>query len=210
MQAATTTERPREHTGGVIGVTVGLFVLVGIALSLFRPQGGTIDGAARVAELFGGGAPPFGLELQEAAELPSGDVLVRLARSAEGAGPEELVAVAYRSPSDVVRLFDPGGDAEAASRRLDEWTRDPSFAWHTMRRRAEIAWGEWRADYQVERAFEEGGVWRESARVNLSRPKRPLVLFAQWPAGTEVVEAELKELLRAVDVAREIEGAREG
>lgn len=206
----TTTERPREHTGGVIGVTLGLFVLVGIALALFRPQGGTIDGDERVAELFGGRTPPFGLALEAAAELPSGDVLVKLARAGEGSGPEELVAVEYRSPASVVRLFERGGDAEAASRRLDEWLRDPSFTWHTTRRRAEIAWAGWRADYHVERAFEEGGEWRESARVNLSRPSRPLVLFVQWPARTEVVEAELKELLRAVDVASETGGAREG
>ena len=132
---------PREHTGGVLGIALGLGVLAGtlallLQLGLFQLGGGRIDGAARVAELFRDGRTPFDLELAEAVRLPGGEVLVRLERpgaepssgaelasgsAAPGDGtsakPREVVLVEYSSPAAAAALFRRPEGVERSPRR---------------------------------------------------------------------------------------------
>ena len=81
--------------------------------------------------------------------------------------------------------------------------RDSNDTWaaeRALRDRAATRWVDYResADLQIERSFQEGGVWRDSARVNLSQSQRPLVLFARWPDGATVDRAVLGRLLRTI------------
>ncbi len=212
----------RDHTGGVLGIALGLGVLISslaflFQMGLFRLGQGRIDGAARVAELFRDGRTPFDLELAEAVRLPGGEVLVRLERPDAGASPgtelvepREVVLVEYRSPTAAAALFRrPESDvprwrrrgnkeSREASAKLLRWEEDPSFAWHTTIERDESQWSRWRADLVVERSFREGGGWRDSARVNLAQPGRALVLFAHWPDETPVDRDVLGRLLRSI------------
>jgi hypothetical protein len=199
----------REHAAGVLGTTLALLVLalllLPLALRFFR---GSVDGAERVATLFGSEPPPFGLALADATRLPTGDVIVRLARP-EGAtvvagAPDEVVFMEYASPGAVEALFRPeGGPPEEVSRRLAEWEKKKDSAWRATLKQDEIAWGAWRSRLAVVRAFQEGGGWREEVRVDLSRKDRPLVLFAHWPAETPFDEGKLKELLGAIVIPEE-------
>lgn len=195
----------REQTGCVLGTSaaLGMAVLL-LAFFAYRSFGGSVDGAARVSELFGGATPPFGLALAEAARLPTGDEIVRLTPGddavASGA-PVEVVFIRYRSAGAVRPLFGGGGPPGMegdASQRLQEWEKKKDFDWHTTLERDEIAWGEWRTALAIERAFSKDGHWQDSARVDLSQPERALVLFAQWPDETPVDRAKLKELLGAI------------
>jgi len=126
--------------------------------------------------------------------------------------PREVVLLEYRGMAAAAALFhSPAGDgsrggrrraeeeaSRGASARLIEWEKDPSFAWHTTIERDEVQWNRWRAEMLVERSFREGGGWRDSARVNLSQPGRPLVLFAQWPDETPVDRGALERLVRSI------------
>ncbi len=195
----------RENVGGVLGVSIGLLLLVGLVLMLVAPLFvAPVDGQARLVELFGDRPPPFGLQLSEATRLVSGEELLRLTRpegTPPGPGePAELAFLRYRSPAAVAPLFrlapeQAGGEA---SMRKQEWEKKKDFSWHTTLKKDEITWGRWRSILLIERAFREGGEWQDSARVDLSQPGRALVLFAQWPAGEAVDEARLREVLRAI------------
>ena len=198
-------EPKREHTGGVLGVTFGLVLLLGLlAMLALRFVGGAVDGPAKIAEFFGEKPVPFELELSDAVRLPTGDVLVRLERragaSASSAEPCEVILIEYRSPAAVAPLFHvaPEESEGGASARKLEWDKEHAFAWHHTLKKEEIAWGAWSSSLLVERAFREGGGWQDSARVDLSREGRALVLFAQWPDETPVDESKLKELLGAL------------
>ena len=79
----------------------------------------------------------------------------------------------------------------------------PDYDWHTTILRDVVSWRAWSADLAVERAFFEGGSWRDSARVNLSQAGRHLVLFAQWPEATEVSEERLIALLGRIKLLEE-------
>ena len=194
----------REHTGGILGTTIGLVVLAGLLLMLGkRFAGGSVDGAERLVQLFGESAPPFGLELAEAARLPTGDLIVRLVppadrEAANPAEPVEVLFMEYRSRGAVAPLFQQTGDPSADSGRMATWEKKKDFAWNATLERDEIAWGKWRANYAIVRSFEKGGGWQDEARVDLSRKDRPLVLFAHWPKETPVDKAKLKELLGSI------------
>ena len=170
------------------------------------------------------GVRPPGLDLIEAIERPGGEVLLRLARDEEAAAssdahpdahpedPVEICFVTYPSAAGVTPLFRPdsggGGGGRGGSRgggwsgggddpsaKLEEWKKKPDYDWHTTILRDVISWRAWSADYAVERAFIEGGSWRDSARVNLSQVGRHLVVFAQWPEEQEVSLDRLRALL---------------
>ncbi len=206
-------EPRREHAGGVLGVAFGLvLLLVCLGTLIARLFGGAVDGQARVAELFGAEPPPFGLVLADARRLSTGDLIVRLARpedaGADASVPEEVIFIQYRSAAAVAPLFHPTPELEgSASGRKLEWEKKKDFAWHFTFKKDEIAWGPWRSTLLVERSFSKGGGWRDEARVDLSRKDRPLVLFAHWPVEKAADEVRLKELLGALAVAGEEEGA---
>lgn len=197
-------------TGVTLLAFLGALILVGLGLAA-RPM----DGAQEQRELFGEAPPPFGLVLDSAMRLPSGDTLLHFAREEAAApGPSEVLFLTYRSPSAVDVLFLPaevspmdgsmddgpmGGELSPdPAKRLEEWEKDKAFDWHFTMKRGEIAWGEWRTKYLIERSFRKGDGWYEEARVDLRTPKRALVLFAHWPRETAVEERELRELLGAV------------
>ena len=81
---------------------------------------------------------------------------------------------------------------------MSAWEKDPSFDWHTTVKRGWVSWRRWRANYAVEREFKKGGGWNDSVRVNLTQPKRNLVVFAKWPGEMEMPEERLTELVRSV------------
>ena len=215
IQGASSSAAPgaerREHTGGVLGTALGLLVLAALLATLVtRFVGGSVDGAERLAALFGESTPPFGLELAEAARLPTGDVIVRLVPPAEREAadpmdPVEVLFMQYASRGAVAPLFPQGGDAAGDSGRLATWEKKKDFAWNATIERDEIAWGKWRSAYAVVRSFKKGGGWQDEARVDLSQKDRPLVLFAHWPNETPVDKAKLKELLGALALQQEPE-----
>jgi hypothetical protein len=192
----------------VLGTFLTLALVLGLCFWLGRGLFvGRVDGAAKQREYFGDGAPPFGLTLDSAVRLPTGDTLVRFTRpEAGGAGPHEVLFIEYQSHAAVQPLFRPspvegaemGGGIGA---RLKEWEKEKAFDWHATLRRDEIAWGKWSSKLLVERSFRKGGGWSEEARVDLSSPARALVLFAHWPDETPVDENALRSLLIAVVLA---------
>jgi hypothetical protein len=195
----------RERTGCVLGTSFGLLALLGLIAFLVKGfLGGPVDGQARLDQLFGQQPPPFGLRLADARRLPTGDVFLRLA-SPEGSAPAsgepiEVVFIEYRSAAAVPPLFrvieqeEPGG----ASQRLLEWEQDKSFDWSATIKKDDLVWGAWRTKFLIERSFEKGGGWQDSARVDLSQPGRALVLFALWPREVPAEEPKLIELASAV------------
>jgi hypothetical protein len=212
-------ERAPERPLSVLVKSTGLLLVLGAAAwILLRVFAAPVDGAAKQREYFGAGALPFGLELAGATRLATGDTLVRFRRAEGTRGPLEVVFVQYRSAAAVEGLFrptvveggGPPGSPGGLGARLKEWEREHAFAWHATMKRAEIAWGSWSSKLLVERAFQQGGGWREEARVDLSRPERPLVLFAHWPDDEPVDEGLLQELLEATAAARPAAEAGEG
>jgi len=201
----------------VLGTALALLGLIGLTLAVVlglfaRP----VDGALLQRQFFGEEPAPFGLERIEATRLASRDVLVRFARP-EGVepGPGEPGEVIFQecaSRSTLDALFRPtqldggmggmgGMGGSDLGMKLKEWEQGHGFAWHGTMKRDEIVWGAWRSKLLIERAFLEGGGWREQARVDLSQGGRWLALLAEWPPETPVDEGRLKELLRAVKLA---------
>ncbi len=210
----------RERTGPVLGVAFGLGVLMVCVLVV---AGVTLlqrsfDGAGVLDEILPERPLPFGLELVEASLLPTGERILRLAAAeevnvAEGEEPlpDEVILAVYSNAGEVTRLFEGGDDDRREDgERMVEWQEDPSFDWHTEMGRGEIAWRGWRATFVRERAFEEGGTWSESMRVNLSQGGRYLVLFAHWPRDVTASEDRLRELLTHVALKEEEKEERGG
>jgi len=201
MEASETSARPGAFR--ILGTSFGLLVLLALLLLtgsrlIARP----VDGAAKASEYFGS-RPPFGLELADAVRLPTQDVLLRFERPGGAAPapgePVDVLLLEYQSAAAVEGVFfitvPEGGDI---SMRLKEWEKDPSTDWHATLKKDDIAWGTWRSKYLIERAFEQGGGWRDEVRVDLSQKGRAVVLFAHWPEKTPVDEAKLKELLGTI------------
>jgi len=198
---------PRSaSTARVLGTFVTLILFLGALVWL--GQGllvSSVDGAAKQHEFFGDAPPPFGLTLDSAVRLPTGDILVRFTRPDGGAGPREVHFLEYQSRAAVEPLFRSAqlegmGDGGPGA-RLKEWEKEKAFAWHTTMKRGQIAWGKWSSKLLVERSFQKGGGWSEEARVDLSSPQRALVLLAHWPLETPFDEKALRELLLAVVLA---------
>lgn len=210
MTGAAASAVPAGHASAVrvLGTFVTLALFLGALFWL--GQGlfvASVDGAAKQREYFGDAAPPFGLALESAVRLPTGDTLVRFARpQGQSAGPHEVLFIEYESHAAVQPLFrsspvegmEMGGGAGA---RMKEWEKEKAFDWHVTLRRAEIAWGKWSSKLLIERSFRMGGGWSEEARVDLSSPERALVLFAHWPDETPVDEKALREVLLSVVIA---------
>jgi len=199
----------RENTGCALGITAGLLVVLAAVASLFAVRGGSVDGAEIIAATFRDAKPPFGVALEEAARLPSGEVVCRLGRpTGGGPEPDELVLVEYPSMDGLATLFPPADDEEdddegpntEASEKKLRWDEDPSFAFTADVEAGRIAWERWQADFVVVRAYLEGGSWRESARVNLGQEGRALALFVRWPPETLHSQADLQRVLRSIEM----------
>lgn len=190
----------------VVVTFVVLCVLLGtlawIAQGFLSPA---VDGAALQREYFGEHPPPYGLTLESAGRLPGGEALVRFTRAGAGGGPDELVFLSYPDHAAVETLFRPAeemaeGMEGGPGERLKQWEKDPSFAWHFTMKRDVISWGTWSSKLWIERAFAQGGGWREEARVDISAPGKARVLFAHWPTGVAIEERALTELLATLQL----------
>ena len=200
----------RETSGGVLGVGLGLLVGFLLLLGLLMPSGGALDGEEVVQELFGKEPLPFGLALGHAAVLPTGDQLLQLELPDVEVGgaaldgvPRQVVLIRYRSMKSLARLFREDKDS---GETLVKWEQDPTWSWETILERDEIRWGPWRSKFARVRHFEEGGGWRESARVDLSQTDRPLVLMAMWGEEQEMDRDTLITLLNRVEMLEPEEG----
>lgn len=194
-----------DGPGRVISVFLTLALFVGALAFLARGFFvAPVDGAAKQREYFGAEEPPFGLALDVAQRLPTGDALVRFTRTGEGRAPLDVLFIEYQSRAAAEALLRPTAEemGMGGGSRLKEWEREKAFDWHTTVKRADIAWGEWSSKLLVERSFRKGGGWSEQARVNISSGQRNLVLFANWPDETPVDEKILHELLLALDLPR--------
>ena len=206
-------EPKRESIAGVLGVAIGLILLLACGFTLFSGRTGSVDGAEKLSAYFEGEVP-FGLELEEAAKLPGGEIVVRLetvgAEEVDGSGSleehDEIVFVEYPSMKGIGRLFqsgrrndddDDGPNTEASASKL-KWDKDPSFGFAATMKVDKIAWDRWQADYSVVRAYMKGGGWQESIRVNLGQEKRPLAMFVRWPRETEHSLEHLEDILRRI------------
>ena len=58
-----------------------------------------------------------------------------------------------------------------------------------------IPWGDQFAAIVVEREFEPGGTFRDSARINLSKPGEALIASTSWARCEPFSKARLQELL---------------
>jgi len=209
-----------ESVWGVLGTSITLAVagvgfLVVLFGVMFLGQGLPLDVEAELAAIFQGGTPPFGLVPLEATKFPTQEVVVRLGLPAEGAGergplhPEEIVLVRFRDAQSAKSTFEGGGVSfgppreegaatREASAKLMAWKKEGDFAWHTTVRSDEIAWSRWTTRYRIERSFREDRTWRDSVRVDLTRPEHPLLLFAQYPPGVAAGEEAVALLVRQV------------
>ncbi|MEW6073682.1 MAG: hypothetical protein AB1726_13950 [Planctomycetota bacterium] len=217
------TPAPREHAGGVLGVSGALLLLVGGLLGLLvAGRGRTVDGAAEVQAVFGSAGVPYGLTLESTGVLLTGETVVRLtapagATAADPHAPVEIVLLFYPSSAALQRAFTPpppsagpgfaaGGPLsppEDPSARLAAWEREPANDWHLTVERDEAAWSKWRAPYAIERALRKGGTWRECARVNLDQAPaegkaRHLLFAVLWPDGVHADPAILARILARV------------
>lgn len=187
-EAALPAASPRRIPLTLVLVLLALAMMAKLLGSL---GGRTVDGAALQQEYFGAVPPPFGLTLAEAVALPSGEVVVRFARTGDGREPSAATLVKYPSRGAVEGLF-ATGFAPDVGRRVQEWQLDPKEAWNAVVRRGPLEWGEWSTKWIVERAFHAGGGWHEEARVDLGTPGRALVLFVHWP---DEIPADEKHVL---------------
>jgi hypothetical protein len=192
----------RESKGGVIGVALGLLALLGALAALLPRPTPDIDGAARLAELFGPNGPPLGLSLAEASAFSDGRTALRLTRAAHGAGFEEVLLVRYprleQANAQLEGLAVTREERERSLRKAEAWQRDPEDSWRATLDASDVAWGHYRADVVIQRAYEAGGSWRDLARVNLATKQEPLVLCAFWPEKVAASKEALEPLLGAL------------
>ena len=195
-----------EGVGRVFGKFIVLALLLGalfwIARSLILAP---LDGAEKQAEYFGQAAPPFGLALDSAVRLPTGAAVIRFTRSTgEPALPSDVLFLEFTGRGAVDQLLSAASDEDeegGAEARRKEWEQDKSFDWSTPIKRGDIAWGAWSSKLLIERSFKKGGGWSEEARVDLSSPRRFLVLCVRWPGETPADEKRLRELLATIVLA---------
>ena len=196
----------RESTGGVVGVAHGLFLILAplMTLAYFALSDTGGSGAELLDEILIEEFP-YGLELVESPRLATGEQLLVLEPGEAGRDLiEQVILGVYAKPGDVKGLF--MHDEEKRQRAggiMVAWERDPTFEWHTELDRGEVEWRDWKATFVRERAFQEGGGWKDATRVNLSTSSRYLVLFALWPAETEPSEEVLQELLKRISLPTE-------
>ncbi len=202
--AETGAAAPREHTGGVIGIALGLLVLAGAIAAVVSQRARTIEPDAALESVFARELP-FGLVARAGAALPTGERVVAVdvpsdvAWPRDAAAPAELLFGFYRSPGAVSALF----GAEAAIEdfgQLTQWEQTPDFAFRRPLDQGELEWGAWRAAWRRERSHRDDGTWVDTVRVNLSRERSLVVLFATWPPGVDADAAALVPFLEAAEL----------
>ena len=108
--------------------------------------------------------------------------------------PVEVIFAFYPKAAPVASMFRGrsrwGGDSE------DEFPRGPQGL-HREVTRDILTWGDYQANYVLERVHLPERHFRDSLRVNLSRAGAYCVLFAQWPVDHKGSAARVEELLAA-------------
>jgi hypothetical protein len=216
-------EGKREVRSGVLGVGMGFALLVALGFWLFRQHAQPRDGVELLAEWFQDAELPFGLEVQEAAELMDGEELVKLAR-ASAPVEEPRKSPTAKSPTDgatirweelpqgspdqpprevVLAHFPTGGDAGVIARLFGPQESSGigqvgSQGGKVLVDAGKLPWGEFDVDYVYEREFEAGGTFVDTVRINLTQPGRVLVLRARWSRNETFSKSRTKELLAAL------------
>lgn len=88
-----------------------------------------------------------------------------------------------------------GGGERADRSRFEQWESSPDFAFRDRVESGNLEWGAWTAGFHRERGYRKGGGWRDTVRVNLSRPDLACVLAATWPVGVDGSKESLVRLL---------------
>lgn len=215
-----------ERVGRVLGVAGALVALLGAVYVLATQTTRAVDARETLAAWFEPRELPGGLTLAEAQVLPRGDRTVRLARS--DAQPEPARNAAEESaetpqserfdwssvrvgPSDTVprEVLVVELPLELAADELKalflggvelrgDWKSVPRNGGRRVLDRGTLPWGELNAPYVIEREFEPGATFRDVLRVNLTRERTPLVLFARWSRGDPASKVRAEELLAAL------------
>jgi len=210
--------KPRGlSAGALIAIAAGLMVLSVLVAVLVVLRGGPIDGAGQLDAHFGAHTLPFDLVLKSAREMPGGERMVVFDSTKIVA--EAPVRAVGKAPVDWAKLAVPNAGtaplrvaflfltADAPQAHFDafftneKWQRveelGPEGGLVPMDKNA-ISWRGHAADFVHERAFEEGGTFRDVMRVNLSVEKKPCVMWASWPRGAQASRAMFEEILAAL------------
>ncbi|MBM3987535.1 MAG: hypothetical protein FJ294_06215 [Planctomycetes bacterium] len=186
-----------------------------------------LDGQATLNEWFDARELPDGLAVSEAGILPRGDRAVLLARpdaeeepprnqvpededdesdwvpfdwskvtsGAVGATPREVLVAELKlehASAELEQLFERGEDLRG------DWWSVPRSGGRRALERGKLRWGPLEAPYVLERAFEAGGTFRDTLRVNLTRERTPRILIARWTRGSPASPAPVQRLLDAL------------
>jgi hypothetical protein len=217
--------KPRGFSAGaLIAIAAGLMVLSALVAVFVALRGGPIDGAGQLDAQFGAHTLPFGLGLKSAREMPGGERMV-VFEGAQAAAPAATLAIGDASsggkdahvdwskialpapnapPERVVFLF---LTQEAPKAHFDAFFTNEK--WQQVDElgaegglvpidKNAISWRGHAADFVHERAYEEGGTFRDVMRVNLSVEKKPCVMWASWPRGEQASRPRFEEILAAL------------
>lgn len=204
-----------------------LVSLAALGWVLATQSTGEIDGQARLEQWFDVQPLPDGLVVTEANVLPRGDLTVVLARADAGAEPPRNEVpegqagagewepfdwskvpsgAVGTAPREVLVVELAPGHAAAELEQLFERGEDLRGDWSSVSRsggrrileRGQLRWGVLEAPYVIERAFESGGTFRDTLRVNLTRERTARMLIARWTRGFPASREPLQRLLDAL------------
>ncbi|MFM7299219.1 MAG: hypothetical protein ACKO4Q_18585 [Planctomycetota bacterium] len=185
-----------------------------------------LDGQATLEAWFDARELPDGLAVTEASVLPRGDRAIVLARADAGEEPSRNEAPegggeSNWAPFDWSKVASgPAGSAprevliaelqlEHASAELEQlfergedlrgdWLSVPRSGGRRVLERGKLRWGPLEAPYVLERAFETGGTFRDTLRVNLTRERTPRILVARWNRGSPASQGPVQRVLDAL------------
>ncbi len=209
----------REHPGFVLGIALCILVLGSLVAWICLPKGEARDGAKLFEAWFGAGALPAEFSVAEARKLMGGEEVLRLLRSnaaperekapaaakgndtrvdwtqvEQGASdqlPLSIIFVEYpkeRAKDELGRLF----SEKLQPGKLDEIGTSGG---RLVLEIGTLSWGERSAAFVVEREFEPGGTFRDSARINLSKADGALIASASWARSEPFSKSRLQALL---------------
>lgn len=211
----------RSRTVWAAALALGLVAALGWVLASQETR--ALDGEVTLRSWFEVGDLPDGLSIAEASVLPRGDLAVVLMRADAGEEPSrnevtEADSSGEWAPFDWSKVpSSPAGSAprevllaelklEHASAELEQlfergedlrgdWLSVPRSGGRRVLERGKLRWGTLEAPYVLERAFESGGTFRDTLRVNLTRERSPRILVARWTRGAPASQEPVQRLL---------------
>jgi hypothetical protein len=211
----------------VLFAACALVSLAALGWVLATQSTGGIDGDARLGEWFDVRPLPDGLAVSEASVLPRGDLAVVLSRAdsgeepprnevpegqdgagdwapfdwskvpsgAVGTAPREVLVVEIapqHASAELEQLFERGEELRG------DWTSVSRSGGRRILERGQLRWGTLEAPYVLERAFEPGGTFRDTLRVNLTRERTARMLLARWTRGFPASREPVQRVLDAL------------